>query len=125
MSRDYTPRRCSKRWLDGDCPDEVLAIIHHNEAHGAGYDVIYGEVNRVQYGPRGRQEKWMQGFSITEHGASADHFELQAYEVASFRYRFKHRYARWSDLPDAVKNAIRRDIAEAKAYVAQYEGSEK
>jgi hypothetical protein len=27
----------------------------------------------------------------------------------------KHRYARWSDLPERVKNAVRQDIAEVKA----------
>lgn len=121
MSRDYTPRRCSKRWLDGDCPAEVLAIIHHNAEHGSGYDVIYTEVQTVRYEGSSRVKKWMNGIAISESGIAEDHWELQAYEAAAYRYRFKHRYARWSDLPAAVKNTVRNDIAESKAYAAQYD----
>ncbi|MCA2331855.1 hypothetical protein JF714_15540 [Mycobacterium avium] len=110
--RDYKPRRCSKRWLDGDCPAEVLAIIDHGEAETDRYDVIYSDVQRVKYDDSRRAELWLGGLSSTERGA-VYHFELQAHEVSAYRYRFKHRYARWSDLPEAVKAAVRRDLAEA------------
>jgi hypothetical protein len=108
---DYTPRRCSKRWLDGDCPREVLAIIDHGPKSSDRYDVIFTDVQQVAYEGSSRIEKWLQGVSITESGAFCDHFELRAHEVAAYRYRMKHRYARWSDLPEAVKSAVRSDIA--------------
>ena len=45
-----------------------------------------------------------QGFGI-----SAD---MKAYQVAEYRYRCKHQYAKWSSLPDDVKRAV---IADCKA----------
>lgn len=103
----YTPRRCSKRWLDGDCPREVLAIIDHGDKEPLErFDVIYADV--MEDG----RDQWLTYFSLTEHGAGY-HGELKAHEVAAYRYRMKHRYAAWSSLPDAVKNAVRADIAMA------------
>ena len=115
----YTPRRCSKRWLDGDCPPEVLAIIRHPHTDGGTYDVIYTDVQTVQYEHSHRVEQWLEGFSIAVSGAGIEHFELQAHQVAAYRYRFKHRYAKWSTLPDAVKDAVRRDIADAKKWTEE------
>lgn len=109
----YTPRRCGKHWLDADCPTEVLAIIHHTEAHGSGYDVLYADVQTVRYEDSNRVETWLNGFSMTEGGAGREHFELKAHEVVAYRYRFKRRYAKWSTLPEPVKTAVRRDIAAA------------
>lgn len=110
----YTPRRCSKRWLDGDCPREVLAIIEAAPSDPAPerYDVIYAEL--ITSHGNGLREEWLGGFSLSEHGAGS-HFELRAHEMAAYRYRMKHRYAKWSTLPDAVKNAVRRDLAEVNA----------
>lgn len=104
----YTPRRCSTRWLDGDCPKEILCIIDHPNEPLERYDVIYAEVQR-----NGREE-WLTFFALNDHGAGY-HGELQAHQVAAYRYRMKHRYAKWSSLPEAVKNAVRRDIAESIA----------
>lgn len=102
---EYTPRRCGKRWLDGDCPRGVLAIIDAgpNDPAPERYDVIYAEVQR-----NGR-DNWLNGFSLSESGAGS-HFELKAHEVAAYRYRMKRRYAKWSDLPGAVQAAVRRDL---------------
>lgn len=117
----YAPRRCSTRWLDADCPAEVLCIIDHGADSIGRYDVIYAEMSEVQYEGSSRVERWLQGALFTERGASCDHFELQAHQVAAYRYRMKHRYATWSSLPDAVKDAVRRDIAEAQAWAAKCE----
>lgn len=105
MSR---PRRCSKRWLDGDCPDGVLAIIDAgpNDPAPERYDVIYAEVQSYEgYG------QWLNGFSLSEHGHGS-HFELKTHEAAAYRYRMKHRYAKWTSLPEAVRAAVRRDLEE-------------
>lgn len=102
-----TPRRCSKRWLDSDCPREVLAIIDlgPKETAPERYDIIYTELIG-----NGAREEWLGGYSLSESGAGS-HFELQAHQMAAYRYRMKHRYAKWSDLPEAVKDAVRRDLA--------------
>lgn len=104
----YTPRRCSKRWLDGDCPKEVLAIIDAgpNEPVPERYDVLYAAVQDC-----GDYGTWMNGASISERGAGS-HFELRAHEIAAYRYRMKHRYARWTDLPEPVRAFVRRDLEE-------------
>lgn len=101
-----TPRRCGKRWLDGDCPDGVLAIIDSGTrvSPWERFDVIYSEVHA---GPR---EKWMAFLccGVTGYGY---HGEMKVDQVAAYRYRVKHRYAKWSTLPDAVKAAVRNDLA--------------
>jgi hypothetical protein len=109
------PRRCGKRWLDADCPAEVLAIIRHGTKF-PDYDVIFAEVTMrlVQYPGSVRAEESLHGVAINDYGVRTDHFEMLTHEVAAYRYRFKHRYARWSDLPERVKNAVRQDIAEVK-----------
>ena len=36
--------------------------------------------------------------------------EMRPHEAATYRYRFKHHYAKWSSLPDAVKAVVRADL---------------
>jgi len=106
----YTPRRASKRWLDGDCPKGVLAILDHPNTFDR-YTIIYAEPicgetfadMRLGYLGASIDPFPPQGFG--QHG------EMTAHEVASYRYREKHRYARWSDLPDRVKQCVRQDLA--------------
>jgi len=88
-SNRYAPRRCGARWLDGDCPREVLAIIDHGTNELERFDVIYAEV--LENG----RDQWLTYFSLNEHGAGY-HGELKAHQVAAYRYRFKHRYTTWS-----------------------------
>lgn len=114
----YTPRRCSKRWLDGDCPAEVLAIIDHGAKETDRFDVIYADVQEVRYAGIRRVERWMTFYGLTEGGAGY-HGELQAHEVAAYRYRMRNRYTKWSTLPDAVKAAVRRDIAQMQQEMAE------
>lgn len=104
------PRRCSKRWLDGDCPSGVLAIIDHGniENESERYDVFYTQVSEIKYGVRA--EYWMQYYCVAPNGGGY-HGEMEARQVVAYRYGMKHRYARWSDLPEAVKSAVRRDLA--------------
>ena len=99
------PRRCSKRWLDGDCPDEVLAIIDTgDQMYSERYDVFYvtpiANVDGVT---------WLGYYSIAERGGGY-HGEMPAHEVAAYRYRMKHNYVKWSTLPDAVKQSVRNDL---------------
>ena len=112
----YSPRRCGKRWLDDDCPPGVLAIIDAgpNDPAPERYDVIYTKVTEVKYEDSSYVEKWMGGYSLSESGVGS-HFEMQAHQVADYRYRMKHRYTKWSTLPEAVKAAVRRDLEEEES----------
>ena len=105
--RNYKPRRQSKRWLDGDCPAGVLAILDAGPRQFDRYTVVYAEpVCGTCYADT---VLWYRGMSANPShpqgvGCSG---ELQAHQVAALRYREKP--ARWSTLPDAVKACVRRD----------------
>jgi hypothetical protein len=98
------PRKCSKRWLDGDCPAGVLAVFDHPKTIDR-YTVIYAGVENghMSYVAMNATPFHPQGFG--QHG------EMETHEVASYRYHNKHRYARWSDLPADCKQLVKRDLA--------------
>ncbi|ACF33956.1 hypothetical protein Porky_141 [Mycobacterium phage Porky] len=104
---DYKPRRCSKRWLDGDCPREVLAIMDSGPKNFDRYTVFYTDA------VRDGRDVWIGYRGMSEHPSSPMGFgvsgQLRAHEVAEYRYRFKHQYIRWSDLPHDVQETVRRD----------------
>jgi hypothetical protein len=107
--RSYTPRRASSRWLDGDCPTGVLAIFDHPKEFER-YTVFYVEpITGTTYA-----DMWLgyRGMSSDPtHPQGVGIFgEMEAYAVAAYRYRNKHRYATWSSLPDAVKAVVRHDL---------------
>lgn len=95
----YKPRRCSTRWLDGDCPKGVLAILDHPDSIDR-YTIIFADVSEYA------GEKWM-GYLATNESLSFSGFEqMRAHEVAAYRYRNKHRYIRWTDLPEPVRQEV-------------------
>lgn len=104
--RGYKPRRCSKRWLDGDCPAEVLAILD-SKSDTDRYMVFYTDASEydgkmwVNYRAMSADPTAWYGIGISG--------EMPAHEVAAYRYKFKHQYAKWTDLPDEVKALVRRD----------------
>lgn len=105
----YKPRRCSARWLDADCPPEILAIIDTKHAPER-YDVIYAE----PFGTDDSRGPWLGFYCLNEYGVGY-HGEMLAHQIAAYRYRMKHRYVTWSSLPDAVKKSVRLDIELSKA----------
>ena len=100
--REYRPRRCSKRWLDGDCPEGVLCIFYHPKETDP-YDIFFAE-------PHGHAEPWLD-YLCSDADGMHYHGEMQAHKLAEYRYRMKHYYARWSDLPEVVKNLVRKDLS--------------
>ena len=105
----YTPRRASKRWLDGDCPDGVLAIFY-NKNFSDCYIVIYKEI----YGGEGYIGGYMWGRGMSSNpfhpqGVGMS-FELRPYEVAKYRYVNRHRAHKWSELPKDVQECVIRDL---------------
>lgn len=107
--RQYTPRRCSKHWLDGDCPAGVLAIMDNKGQTADRYTVFYAEVIKGHNGPwigyRGMSECPSHPQGVGMYG------ELEAHHVASYRYAYKHHYCKWTDLPKAVQDCVRADLA--------------
>ena len=111
MSRPYTPRRQNRRWLDGDCPDGVLAIYDNRGKTADRYTVFYrppvveGGFTDMYLGYRCMSENPYHPQGVGMWG------ELRAYEVAAFRYSQRHRACKWSDLPERVKDCVRQDLA--------------
>lgn len=106
----YKPRRATKRWLDADCPAGVLAIFDNKGQTADRYTVFYSAI----YGGEGRKG-YMWGRGMSEAPASPQgvglSFELRPHEVVQYRMAHSHRAAKWSSLPDAVKDCVRRDLA--------------
>lgn len=111
----YTPRRQSNRWLDGDCPKEVLAVMDNGGKTFDRYTVFYvpTKAMREEYPHRGM---WIGFRGMSERPSSPNGFgiyeEMEAYKVAEYRYRAKRDYATWSSLPKEVQDVVRRDCKE-------------
>lgn len=108
--RTYTPRRQSARWLDGDCPRGVLAIYDSggvSKRNGSvdRYTVFYTETDTDHRG-----DVWVAYLAALE-GGSYYHDGMRAHDVAAYRYRVRHQATRWTDLPEAVRDVVRRDLA--------------
>lgn len=111
----YAPRHQNKRWLDGDVPREVLAIYRDKREPSEPYTVIYAELQGTGDGLRDS----LVYIGLAEDGRYS-HGEFPVYQVQEYRYRNAHRACKWTDLPEAVRNAVKRDIAEDKADRAAY-----
>lgn len=105
----YTPRRCSKRWLDGDCPDGVLAILDNRGKTIDRYTVIYREVTTDERGRHwiGLRDMSADPYSPVGYGVYNDY---EAHVIAQWRYKNAHHYARWTDLPEPVQRCVRQDL---------------
>lgn len=114
MSKTYRPRRQSARWLDADCPKGVLAI-YDNPAFADRFTVIYAEpVTGSDYcnmwlGYRGMSEYPFHPQGVGMYG------EMTAPNAAAFRYRERHRAAKWSSLPPDVRRCVLQDLQSGEA----------
>lgn len=114
MSRTYSPRRCSARWLDGDCPDGVLCIMD-NPQFADRYTVIYSRLHVVPGLPFSYYDSYLFGRGMSEDPRGIGMaFEMKPHEVAAYRYRNKHRYCKWTDLPEKVQACVRADLEESQ-----------
>jgi hypothetical protein len=115
MARNYTPRRQSSRWLDADCPREVLAL-YDDPRFTDRYTVIYADMMDGPGGP------YLWGRGMSEYPSHPQgvgmSFEYPAGQVAAYRYRERNRATRWSSLPDSVKACILADCELMKAEAA-------
>jgi hypothetical protein len=106
----YTPRRASKRWLDADCPTEVLAIFDNRGQSADRYTVFFKTVYET-HGQRYMFYLGMSGAPFHPQGVGMSG-ELQPHQVAAYRYRNKHRAAKWSALPADVQKCVSQFIRE-------------
>lgn len=104
---NYTPRRQSAKFLDGDCPSGVLAIFDNGGKTFDRYTVIYREAWEYD-------RTWYVGYrGMSEHPSSPQGFgiygEMTRWEMADYRRRAYRESAKWSSLPDEVKRVVRAD----------------
>jgi hypothetical protein len=108
MPRSYSPRRQSARWLDGDCPKGVLAILDAGKSQFDRWTVIYaepvvsGSYAETVLGYRGMSDAPFSPCGVGMYG------ELDAHSAAMLRYR--QRSAKWSALPNDVRRAVIQDL---------------
>jgi hypothetical protein len=108
MTKNYSPRRQTARWLDGDCPQGVLCILDAGPSVNDRWTVVYadpvraGSFAQTVLGYRG-----MCDTPFAPHGVGM-YGELDAYQVAALRRR--QRSAKWSALPEDCKRAVRNDL---------------
>lgn len=104
-----SPRRARKQWLDGDCPDGVLAIFDNGGESFDRYTIMYVPEpgsDWVNYFAASTRPFDPQGFG--QHG------EMPLHEARAFRYYSTSRRhsAKWSSLPADVQKCVRQDLEE-------------
>ena len=107
----YRPRTQSKKFLDGDCPSGVLAIYDNGGKTFDRYTVFYKPTESASY-----SELWIGYRGMSESPSSPQGFgiysEMPAHQARAYRSSIYRESAKWSSLPDAVKDVVRRDCAE-------------
>lgn len=102
------PRRALKRWLDGDCPDGVLAIFDNGGRSFDRYTVLYVPAPG---------EDWLGYLAASTHPFDpqgfGQHGEMPLHEARAYRYRAaaNRESAKWSSLPPDVQRIVRQDLA--------------
>lgn len=109
----YRPRTQSSKFRDGDCPDGVLAIYDNGGETLDRYTIYYKpDADAEPY----NGTLWIDYFAASEDPTSPGGFGIHgqdpAHQVAAYRSRVYRESAKWSELPDAVKDCVRRDLAE-------------
>jgi hypothetical protein len=101
----YRPRTASKKWLNEDCPSEVLAIHDDGGKFADRYTLFYKTVTTDHFG-----NSWLGGRSMNSQPMHPQgigmYFEMRAHEVAAFRDRERRTRCRWSDLPSEVQKCV-------------------
>ena len=108
---NYRPRTQSKTFLDGDCPSGVLAIYDNGGKSFDRYTVYYKPTE-----PLRDLGGWIDYRAMSENPSAPQGFGIYgqdpAHQVAAYRSRVYRESAKWSELPEAVKECVRRDCAE-------------
>ena len=103
MPKLYSPRRASKKWLEG-APDYVLDILWDRDYPNDGLMVILSKEFMSQRGEYA--ESWVTFLSLSENGVLGGADELNAYDMASYRYKNGKDRVAWKDIPEAAKQWV-------------------
>lgn len=109
----YMPRTQSRKFRDADCPKNVLAIYDNGGKTLDRYTVFY----KLEKGAEKYDGAyWINYRGMSERPSSPQGFgisgEMKAHEVAAYRTRVYRESAKWSELPEEVKECVRRDCKE-------------
>lgn len=109
----YRPRTQSAKFLDGDCPSGVLAIYDNGGKTLDRYTVYYKpEAGAQPYDGT----LWIDYRAMSEDPTAPQGFGIYgqdpAHQVAAYRSSIYRDSAKWSELPEAVKECVRRDCAD-------------
>lgn len=102
---EWRPRRQNARWLDGDCPAEVLAIYDNGGKTFDRYTILY--VPTLEQ----RKREYLDYLGSSVHPFDpqgfGQHGELTRWDAQAFRYR--EAPTKWTALPADVQKAVRQD----------------
>jgi hypothetical protein len=107
-----SPRKARAQWLDGDCPEGVLAIFDNNGRSFDRYTILYAPESGAD---------WLNYLAASAHPYDPQGFgqigEMGLYEAREYRYRAaaSRESAKWSSLPEDVQNCVRNDLREIAA----------
>lgn len=113
----YTPRRASKRWLEG-APPYVLDVLDNKGASADRYTVLFGRPFVYVLKPDGSTspdpgrygDTWIQYLDMSDaptHPQGVSLWgEMSAHQAAGYRYRCKHQRVRWLDLPEHIRRHV-------------------
>jgi len=102
----YRAKRSTQRWLEG-APDYVLACFDGGKGFADRYTVIIG--GRFQEGGPHYRDAWLHVAHIgpASYGSHPGGWaSMTANEAATFRYNFRHKKMKWSDLPECIRGTI-------------------
>ena len=88
-------------------PREVLAIYKDHREPSEPYTIFYAALQRPEDG----YQSSLVYIGLDEYGRYS-HGEMPAYQVAEYRFHNAHRACKWTDLPEAVRKAVKADIKE-------------
>lgn len=98
--RTYKPRTASAR-CNSDCPEGVLAIFDDPRTWER-YIIFYTNI-----------ENGCISYVRMSDAPGLQRGEMQAYEVAQYRYHNSHRACPWSELPESCKKLVHNDLSAA------------
>lgn len=112
----YTPRRASKRWLEG-APAYVLDVLD-SKGPGERYTVLFTRPFVYVSNPDGSTSEapgryadtWIQFLGMSDaptHPQGVSLWgEMPAHQAAAYRYRCKRQRIRWQDLPEHIRRHV-------------------
>lgn len=106
----YTPRRASKRWLDG-APSHVLDCFRDKRT--GSFTVLYTGVTLYPQEGRDYANCRVAGREMSSEPCHPQGvglwFDYEAHVIAGYRYRVNHTRIKWNDLPEPVKRCVIQD----------------